>query len=235
MRRASETARGRFRTVPRNSVVEGRRAAARKPHPPLRPLPSSPLLLPATPREAASGLISRRPVFPSFCRPSGRAVPSRGRRADEKTRRRETRLAPLRERRREVILPKAHPRGRRNFPLASGAREEYDAACRDAQAARHQHRSRSGQATLPQRNGQTALRRRFQIGEALVRRAPPGHVLGMFLFQGAWPCLLRRHPGGAPPSFPDAPTATRTGKEEHRIDANEHIKLSPETKRPVSW
>lgn len=45
--------------------------------------------------------------------------------------------------------------------------------CRDAKAARHQHRSRSGQATLPQRNGQTALRRRFQkVERACPSRAP---------------------------------------------------------------
>ena len=72
---------------------------------------------------------------------------------------------------------------------------------------------------------ETAKRRSgagFKRKSACPSRAP-GHVLGMFLFQGAWPCLLRRHPGGAPPSFSDAPTATRTGKEEYRIDVNDHI------------
>lgn len=66
---------------------------------------------------------------------------------------------------------------------------------------------------------ETAKRRSgagFKRKSACPSRAP-GHVLGMFLFQGAWPCLLRRHPGGAPPSFPGAPTATRTGKKGRKM------------------
>ena len=67
---------------------------------------------------------------------------------------------------------------------------------------------------------ETAKRRSgagFKRKSACPSRAP-GHVLGMFLFQGAWPCLLRKHPGGAP-SFPPAlaanpgPPPTKQGTE----------------------
>ena len=52
-----------------------------------------------------------------------------------------------------------------------------------------------------QPNRRETAKRRFGAGFKRKSACPsraPGHVLGMFLFQGAWPCLLRRHPGGAP-------------------------------------
>ena len=69
-----------------------------------------------------------------------------------------------------------------------------------------------------QPNRRETAKRRFGAGFKRKSACPsrvPGHVLGMFLFQGAWPCLLRRHPGGAPPSFPDA-APNKLGKEGHR-------------------
>ena len=63
-----------------------------------------------------------------------------------------------------------------------------------------------------QPNRRETAKRRFGAGFKRKSACPsraPGHVLGMFLFQGAWPCLLRRHPEGAPPSLrTDAPTET---------------------------
>lgn len=66
---------------------------------------------------------------------------------------------------------------------------------------------------------ETAKRRSgagFKRKSACPSRAP-GHILGMFLFQGAWPCLLRRHPGGAPPSpRTDTPTKPKLERDGHR-------------------
>ncbi len=50
------------------------------------------------------------------------------------------------------------------------------------------------------------------MGKGPVRTRALWRVFGMFLFQGAWPCLLRRHPE-ARSSFPDAMTGVAEGKE----------------------
>ena len=49
----------------------------------------------------------------------------------------------------------------------------------------------------PQRNGQTAPERATVSSEKRLSERASRRVSGMFLFQGAWPCLLRRYPGDA--------------------------------------